>query len=157
MQTNIQKSLEFLGLKKEEIKIYLCCLEFWNLATSSISRITKIWRVNCYHYIDKLLKKWFLFSSEKNWTKIFTAENPQIFLNKEKEKLNLVQNIMPELMSLSSKSPNKPNIAFFEWVDWIKNIFNKLENLKNTEIVSFSNFWKLTDFFEWEKFLQNHF
>ena len=157
MHNNLEKSLEFLGLKKEEIQIYLCCLEFWNLATSSISRITKIGRVNCYHYIEKLLIKWFLLSSKKNGTKIFSAEAPEIFLNKEKERLNIVKDILPNLLSLSSKSPHKPNISFFEWIDWIKNIFTKLEQLKNTEIVSFSNFSKLIDFFEDKNFMKNHF
>ena len=157
MKENLLKSLEFLGLKKEEIKIYLCCLEFWNLAISSISRITKIGRVNCYHYVDKLVSKWYLISSKKSWTNIFTSEKPQIFLNKQKERLNLVENIMPDLMSISSNTPNKPNISFFEWTEWIKNIFKKLELLEDTEIVSFSNFSKLTDFFEDKLFLQNHF
>ncbi len=157
MKQNLEKSLEFLGLKKEEIKIYLCLLEFGNLAISSISRITKIGRVNCYHHVDKLVKKSYLISSKKSWTNIFSAENPQIFLNKEKQRLNLIKNIMPDLMNISSNTPNKPNISFFEWSDWIKNIFTKLETLKDTEIVSFSNFSKLTDFFEDKTFLQNHF
>ena len=157
MKDKLLKSLEFLGLKKEEIKIYLCCLEFWNLAISSISRITKIGRVNCYHYVEKLVFKWYLISSKKSWTNIYSAEKPQIFLNKEKERLNLVENIMPDLMSISSNTPNKPNISFFEWEEWIKNIFNKLELLKDSEIVSFSNFSKLTDFFEDKDFLQKHF
>lgn len=157
MKSNLQKSLEFLDLKKEEIKIYLCCLEFGNLAISSISRITKIGRVNCYHHVEKLASKWYLISSKKSWTSIYSAEKPQIFLNKEKERLNLIENIMPDLMSISSNTPNKPNISFFEWVEWIKNIFTKLELLENTEIVSFSNFSKLTDFFEDKTFLQNHF
>ena len=157
MKDKLIKSLEFLGLKKEEIKIYLCCLEFWNLAISSISRITKIGRVNCYHHVEKLVSKWYLISSKKSWTSIYSAEKPQIFLNKEKERLNLVENIMPDLMSISSNAPNKPNISFFEWTEWIKNIFKKLELLEDTEIVSFSNFSKLTDFFEDKWFLQNHF
>ena len=132
-------------------------MEYGNLAISSISRITKIGRVNCYHYVDKLVKNWYLISSKKSWTSIYSAENPQIFLNKQKEKLNLVENIMPDLMNISSDSPNKPNISFYEWIDWIKNIFSKLELLENTEIVSFSNFAKLTDFFKDSNFLQNHF
>ncbi len=154
---NLSSTLQFLWLKKEEIQIYLCLLEFGNLPTSSIARITKIWRVNCYHYIEKLLRKGYLSTSQKNGTKIFTAEKPQIFLNKEKERMNLIESAMPQLLSISSKSPHKPNISFFEGKDGIKNIFTKLESLKNTEIVSFSNFEKLAGFFETENFLQNHF
>lgn len=157
MQNNIENSLKFLWLKKEEIKIYLSLLEFWSLAVSSISIITKIWRVNCYNYIEKLVKWWYISVSKKSWTKVFFAENPNIFLNKEKERLNLINEIMPDLLSLSSKSPNKPNIYFFEWKDWIKNIFNKINELENSEIVSFSNFEKLTSFFKNEDFFKNHF
>lgn len=154
---NIEKSLQFLWLKKEEIQIYLCLLEFWSMATSNISRITKIWRVNCYHYIEKLIKWWYLSVSQKSWAKVFSAENPNIFLNKEKERLNVINEIIPDLLNLSSKSPNKPKIQFFEWKAWIKNIFNKLNEKENTEIVSFSNFEKLTMFFNEDNFLRNHF
>lgn len=154
---HIEQSLNFLWLKKEEIQIYLCLLEFWSLAISTISKITKIWRVNCYHYTEKLQNSWYLSISHKSWTKIFIAENPNIFLNKEKERLNVINEIIPNLLLLSSKSQNKPKIQFFEWKEWVKNIFNKLNLIENSEIVSFSNFEKLTFFFENEDFLKKHF
>lgn len=154
---NLENSLQFLWLKKEEIQIYLCLLEFGSLATSSIARITKIGRVNCYHYIEKLIQWWYISVSQKSWTKIFLAENPNIFLNKEKERMNLIQEIIPDLLTLSSKSPHKPNIQFFEWKAGIKNIFNTLNTIESTEIVSFSNFEKLTVFFQDTDFLKNHF
>lgn len=153
---NIEQSLEFLWMKKEEVKIYLCLLEYWSLAISSISKITWVKRVNCYHYCDKLLDSWYILISKKHWNKVFSAENPKVFINKEKEKLNIIENILPNLISLSEQNTNKPNIIFFEWEKWIKQIFSKIEELKNVEIVSFSSFSRLSKFFSQEDFLQKH-
>lgn len=154
---NLDTKLRSLGLGKEEVKIYLCCLEFWDQAVSSISRLTSIGRVNCYHHIEKLLEKGFISSYQKNGVKIFVSENPKIFINREQEKLNLAKDILPELMSLSPKGIKKPKIQFFEGEKGMINIFERFLENDVKEIVSFSNFEKLIDFFDNKKFLKKHF
>ena len=154
---NLHVKLISLGLSKEEAKIYLCCLEFGDQAVSSISRITSIGRVNCYHHIDKLVEKGLLSSYQKNGVKIFVSENPKIFINREQEKLNIAEEILPELLSLSPKGIKKPKIQFFEWEKGIKNIFERFLQSETKEIVSFSNFEKLATFFDDNSFLEIHF
>lgn len=154
---NLEKDLNDLWFSKEETKIYLACLEFWDLPISTISKITKIWRVNLYYHTQGLVDKWFLSFYQKNGIKAFVAENPKVIINKEKEKLNLANKIFPELISILSKSPSKPKIQFFEWKTWVKSVFERLLKDKNSEIVTFSNIEKLSIFFSWEDFLKNHF
>lgn len=154
---NLESDLGYLWFTKEEIKIYLACLEFWDLPISTISKITKIGRVNLYYHTERLVEKWLISFYQKNWTKIFVAENPKVLINKEKEKLNLANKIFPELISILSKSPSKPKIQFFEWESWIKNIFERFLVNKNNEIVTFSNLERLNSFFKWSDFLKNHF
>jgi len=154
---DIESKMKSLGLWREEIKIYLCCLEFWDQPVSSISRITSIGRVNCYHHIDKLLEKWFLSKYQKNGVKIFVSENPKIFINREQEKLNIAKEMLPELLSISSIGIKKPKIQFFEWEKGMMNIFERFLQNDVKEMVSFSNFEKLSWFFEDKAFLEKHF
>ncbi len=154
---NFNQTLKFLGLSKEEIKIYLICLEYGELSIANIANLSKVGRVNCYHHTDKLVKKGFLNTSQKNKIKTFSAENPQIFINKEKEKLNIAQELVPQLLAISNQGQNKPKIQFFEGIYGIKNIFSKLLEVPNTEIVSFSNFETLDTFFKNSNFLKEHF
>jgi len=153
----LEKNLKYLGFSREEIAIYLTCLKFGSSSVAQISRMTKIGRVNCYFYIEKLLRKGVLSESKKRGVKTFSAENPRIFVNKEIEKLNIAREILPELLAISSTNPQKPKIKFFEEKTGIKNIFEKMLEIRESEIVSFSNFEKLAAFFSGENFLQNHF
>lgn len=154
---NLEIDLEYLWFTNEETKIYLACLEFGDLAISTIAKFTKIWRVNLYHHTQRLVEKWYLSFYQKNWIKIFVAENPQILINKEKEKLNLANKVFPELLAILSKSSNRPKIQFFEWENWIKTIFERFLIQKNNEIVTFSNFERLKYFFKDNNFLENNF
>ena len=153
----LEKNLKSLGFSNEEIAIYLACLKFGSSSAAQISHITKIARVNCYFYIDKLLQKGILSESKKRGVKIFTPENPRILVNREVEKLNVAREILPQLLAFSKESKHQPRISFFEEKIGIKNIFEKMLETPGDEIVSFSNFEKLSKFFSNENFLQNHF
>ncbi len=152
---NLESSLKFLGFSQEETNIYLTCLKFGPIAVSGISRLTKIGRVNCYHHIEKLRDKGFLSLSQKEKVKHYSATNPEILRNQEKERMNLVENILPQLMSLNIKNSRKPKIQFFEGETGIQNIFNQMLLNKNSEVVSFSNFKLLSEFSP--NFLKTHF
>ena len=151
----LESKLQFLGLTAEETKIYLTLLKYGTLSVAAISRLTNIGRVNCYHYIDKLLAKGIITQSQRSKIKQFTAENPRIFINKEKEKLNVATDLIPELLAISSSSGEKPKIQIFEGWNGIKNIFHKMVETESREIVSFSNFDKLAELLP--DFLPEHF
>ena len=153
----LEKNLKFLGFSRDEIAIYLACLKFGSSSAAQISRATKIARVNCYFHIEKLLQKNILTESKLRGVKIFTAQNPRILVNHEIEKLNIAREILPQLLAFSAENPRAPRIQFFEKKAGIKNIFEKMIETRRDEIVSFSNFEKLTNFFAGENFLQNHF
>ena len=151
----IESKLQFLGLLPEETKIYLTLLEYGTSSVAAISRITDIGRVNCYHYIDKLLAKGFISQSQRSKIKQFSAENPRIFVNREQEKLNVATDLIPELLAISSSSGERPKIQIFEGWDGVKNIFNRMVATESREIVSFSNFDKLAELLP--QFLAQHF
>lgn len=154
---DLERHLHFLGLGREESRIYLSCLEYETLPVSTIAKLSGVGRVNCYHHIEKLVQKGLLRSSKQKGNKVFSAEHPRLLINAEKERLNVAESILPDLLSLSSKNPKKPRLEFFEGRSGIEHFFRILEGLENTEIVSFSNFERLRSFFPDPDFLQQHF
>lgn len=151
----IETHLKKLGLSAEESDIYLMLLKYGTSNVSQISRITNIGRVNCYHYIDKLLQRGLISQSQKHKVKSYSAENPKIFINQQKEQLNLAETLVPQLLAITSHNPEKPNIQFFEGKNGIKNIFEAMTQQQNGEIVSFSNLETLGNFLP--NFLTEHF
>jgi len=152
---SLQPQLLKLGFSKEESAIYLTCLTSGSLPVSVISRNTNIGRINCYHHIEKLIEKEFLLEEKKSGVKHFFAENPQIIINKQKEKINIAQNILPEMLAIASTTPQKPKIQFFEGTEGIKKILEKMLQFPNSEIVSFSNFKSLR--YISKEYIQKHF
>ncbi|MEI7511458.1 MAG: helix-turn-helix domain-containing protein [Candidatus Peregrinibacteria bacterium] len=154
---HLESLFHHLDFTPEESKIYLACLEYGNLPIATISRLTNIGRVNCYHHSEKLVKKGILRASKKNGVRTFSAENPRILVNKEKERMNIVEELLPSLLALSQKTPDRPKVQFFEGKEGIQNLFGIVGDAKNTEVVSFANFMRLEDFFEGSSFLADHF
>ncbi|PID70185.1 hypothetical protein CSB37_03345 [bacterium DOLZORAL124_38_8] len=151
----IETQLKQLGLSTEEANIYLMLLKYGTSNVSQISRITKIGRVNCYHYIEKLLQQGLISKSQKHKVNSYSAENPKIFLNQGKARLNLIETLVPQLLAITSFNPSKPNIQLFEGKEGIKNIFEAMIQQQNQEIVSFSNLKTLGEFLP--DFLPQHF
>ncbi len=151
----LESKLQFLGLLPEETQIYLSLLKYGTSSVAQISRNTHIGRVNCYHYLEKLLSKGLITQSQQSKIKQFTAENPRILVNKEQEKLNIANDLIPELLAITISSGKKPKIQIFEGWDGVKNIFHKMIASEFREIVSFSNFDNLGKLLP--DFLPDHF
>jgi hypothetical protein len=55
-----------------------------------------------------------LTSIIKNNITYYTAESPKILIEKNEEKLNLAQNILPELLSITHTMSAKTKIYFYQ-------------------------------------------
>ncbi len=151
----LQADLRFLGLSDEEIKIYLLLLKFGTSSVAQISRQTGIGRVNCYHHIEKLQHKGCITASQKSKIKQFSAENPKVFLNQQIERLNVARELVPQLTAMATTSGSRPKVQIFEGRSGIRNIFESMTEQRGGEIVSFSNFDRMTEFAtDW---LKDHF
>ena len=139
----IENQLQILGLKGEEIKIYLELLKRGQISVTAVAKFTKTPRINCYYHLQNLKKRGFVIESRKNKMKHFSAENPKIFLAKAQEQKNVAEQILPELESLTNTNSTKPKIQFFEDRTGIKQIFDRLTDQKTHTIFSFTNFQQL--------------
>jgi len=136
------KKLQDLGLKKEEAKVYISLLELGSSYVSLIAKKAGVNRVACYHTLDKLTQDGLISSFEQNKIKYFSVESPKILVNKQKEKLEKAQHLLPELLSITNKLAYKPKIQYYEGAEGIKNIFEDTLSEKN-EILGYTNLEKL--------------
>lgn len=127
----MKDQLELLGLSKEEAKVYIALLELGTNVASVIAKKAKIARVNCYHILDNLIRKGLVTSYVQKKIKRFTAENPQLIVNQQTEKLNRAKQLLPELLSITNKLAYKPKIHFFEGTEGIKSIYNEASETKD--------------------------
>ncbi len=137
---------EQLGLTEKEGRIYLALLELGGGYVSAIARRTKIPRVNCYHIIEKLIKKGLVTHVTKGRAKFYSAEPPQVIANVLEEKLNYAKSKVPEMLSITNALAFKPKIKYFEGMEGLKNILEDTLTAKK-EILGYSNLKAFGDLF----------
>lgn len=132
-----EEQLSFLWFSQNEISVYISLLKTsWNYV-SQLSKNTKIERVSLYYTLDCLKEKWLVYFINKNKIKFFIPEKPEKIINIYKEKLNIAENILPELKILENISLNKPSFKYYEWIDWVKEVLKEIFEYK--DIKSYAN------------------
>ncbi|MDP3976234.1 MAG: hypothetical protein Q8P95_04960, partial [bacterium] len=95
------------------------------------------------HLLGNLIQKGLVTSYTQKGVKRFSAENPQILVNQQQERLNRAKMVLPELLSVTNSLAYKPRIHFFEGLEGIKSIYNEAaeaedELLEYTDLEAFS-------------------
>ncbi len=92
-----ERLLEDLGFTPIEAKIYLCLVSIGPSPASPIIKRTGLHKATVYLTIDRLADKGIIGYSITNGTKIFHVTNPDILLQKIKEKEEKLIKSLPEL------------------------------------------------------------
>ncbi len=120
-----QKVLQDMGLTQTEAKIYLAVLELGNSGVSDISKKAEVKRPTCYLSLDGLFNKGFVTKVGKKSTTLYSAEKPELLLNKFKEKMDNFKDLLPFFEAKFNKGP-KPKIRYYEGKEEIQNIYTKI-------------------------------
>jgi len=131
------KTLQNIGLTEKESKVYLANLEIGTKVVSEIAKKAKINRVTTYDILQKLVEKTLVSQFTKNKLKYFTASDPEEIITDYKNKLNNLENSLPELRRLKGETKH-PKIRYFEGIEGIKKIYADTLSSK-TEILNFAN------------------
>jgi len=152
---NLEKILLQFGLDKKQAKIYLACLELGSASVYKIAQKAQMSRSTCYEVMDELNKKGMVTAFTKKKIKYYNAENPQIAIEQEKEKIKLLERAMPEFNAFYQSAKNKPNIRFYQGVEGMKLILKEM--IKETdEVLSFTSFEDLFSYLGdwWPEYLK---
>jgi sugar-specific transcriptional regulator TrmB len=126
-------SLQKLGLREKEIKIYLNLLENGSLSVRRLAQVSGLNRGTVYDLLKNLQEKGLVSYFHRDTKQKFIAEDPEKILNiikdnEEEFKRNkeTIKELLPELRSLQNKSENQPTTKFYEGRKGIKMILEDL-------------------------------
>ena len=131
-----EKVLEYVGLTKNEIKIYLTLLEMGSGLVGVISRRSGIHRRSVYDILDRLIEKGlvsYISSNKRRSYQVTSPERLRSIINKRQEELN---NNIPELLLKYDLVKDKQETHFFRGVRAIKSLLDdQLEEGKTVYIL----------------------
>jgi len=147
MNKEIIKTLQDIGLSKEEVNIYLAGLELGESSVQDIAKKAGIKRPTAYIIIDSLIKKSLFYQTFKGKKRLFGAQNPKDLEVELKRKAFELTKIMPELNSIYNTLEFKPKVRFYEGVAGTMAVYNDMLDLtpENGEMLSFAGMKNLFD------------
>ncbi|MCX6761729.1 MAG: helix-turn-helix domain-containing protein [Candidatus Moranbacteria bacterium] len=137
------RDLENLDLSANEAKVYLAALELGETSVERISKKSGVKRTTVYLAVESLGKKGLISQSKRKNKAFYYAENPQKIKHRLEEKMEAVNRMMPELLSITNLIDTKPVIRFFEGDEGIKEVFRDILDNSNEKFYAwYSEVWQ---------------
>lgn len=131
---NIEVFKQF-GLTHNEALIYQALLELGQSLAGQISRKTGLHRRTVYDTTEMLIQKGFIGYILKNNRRFFEAASPEKFLDIIKEKENLINNSLSEMMLLYTKTQEKQETNFYKGKQGLKTVMEDQLKQRTKEIL----------------------
>jgi sugar-specific transcriptional regulator TrmB len=122
----ITQSLIEYGLTPEDAKIYTFLLSHKDYAAYKIAQGTNIPRTTVYKRLVKLEKDKLVSSWVKNGVKHFSAETPEVFRRNLKSKEQIIDEIVPSMLSIFKTDILYPKATLYEGKDGVKQVFEQI-------------------------------
>ena len=103
-----------LGLKIQEAKVYLACLELGQSTVGAISQISEVQRTFVYDILDNLIEKGLVSTLEIRGRKHFSAMSVDKFKKMQADKIRKFVQILPELKAMEKTVGDRPKVQFYE-------------------------------------------
>lgn len=129
------ESLINLGLNKKEAKVYLTLLSLEKATAYTVAVRSGLKKPTVYVVLDNLVGKGFALKIPQEDKHYFLAKSPRECLSLAKEKLSMVEEMLPELLAIHKKSEEKARVSYYEGFDGIKEMYrNLIENMKKKPV-----------------------
>jgi len=147
----LEKKLEEIGLNKKEAKIYLATLELGETTIARIAQKSGLKRTSIYNILDDLKRKGLISSSKGGRKNYYFAQDPKKLEARIKQRTKTIEEIMPELLSITNLIDKKPKVRYYEGREEMKEIYEDTLNYSDQEIKiwipentisSYDNYWK---------------
>ena len=123
MDTNILKEI---GLTDTEIKVYIALLEQGESLASKISGKAEVERAVTYHILEKLIRKGIVSYVIKENRKYFSAAEPEKLKSLLREKEDMLNDLIPELVKLKKSEEQPLSIEVFKGKEGFKTVMEDL-------------------------------
>ncbi len=127
----INEVLKQIGVDGKKAEIYLACLELGGATGYLIAKKSGIKRPTAYDIINHLMREGLVYKNIKGSVTHYFPTDPQILVNKTREKVRKIENVLPVLQNLYNSPKVKPFIRYFEGRDGIQEMYeDSLRSLK---------------------------
>ena len=123
---SIRQNLESLGLNPTQVKLYTTGLSLGSAPISRIALKANVHRVTAYDSIKSLVTLGYFLEEKKGATSFYQPLHPNLLLQKEQEKISLIEQILPNLRDLMQSDPITPRVQFIEGLESCKQICRQL-------------------------------
>lgn len=123
---DIQSTLEDIGLKKQEIKVYLALIKHDSLSALQISKETGVDRTTAYDILRKLMDKGIASTVHKGKTRHFMALKPDDLLFHYRRKYSSLESIMPQLKKIAGTPTQPIKCELFHGKEGLVNVIKDL-------------------------------
>jgi len=136
---NVIDQLQQLGLNGRQAKIYLSLLQLGSAGAIEIAKYTKYKHPTVYDVLDLLKEKRLITERFENGRKVFTAEDPEMFLHIEEERKRTLDSVLPGLKELYLGGNHRTRIHCFEGKEGVLAIRNELLHVKSKQYCYFGS------------------
>lgn len=131
MEIDLIQQLCQYWLTEKESKVYLALLQLGTATAWTIARFCNEKRPTVYSVLGALHAKWYIEQLETKDAVQYTAKPPQEILQKAKDKVSMIEALVPLLQNIEGKIWNKPSIRYLEGMEWLRELF---EDFLTTEV-----------------------
>jgi sugar-specific transcriptional regulator TrmB len=127
----MEQELLKLGFSTNQARVYLALLELGQSRVGPIIAKSKLPRQTVYNTLSELEEKELIFSVIKSGRKNFQTKDPQQLLENIRTQEEIVEKILPQLISKRDTSKNISDIKVYEGLDGFKTVH--MTNIRNTK------------------------
>lgn len=131
--SQIKESLLAYGLSANEAEIYIFLLRNKDVPAYFIAKETSIPRTTVYKTLESLERQGFVASWTKNGTRHFSAENPDTFRRKLKDKGSELEKSLPVLSEMFSSLSTHPSAKLYVGKEGVKQAFEIMLDVIKTK------------------------
>lgn len=107
-------------------KVYLAALELGQASLQSISRKSGVNRSTIYLFVEELKAKGYIFETKLGKRRVYSAAKPKKILEAERQRLQSLETIMPDLVAIDNKTKRKPRVTYFEGMQGIREAYEDM-------------------------------
>lgn len=136
MDQDLLKTIESIGFRPKESRVYLALLELRTGTVSQIAKTAELKRPVTYVILEGLIKQGYATQIPGGKINRYQAIDPSAILIRQKTNLKNFSEMLPLLQTLHNKGKQRPKIHYVETKEGIENIYESLNYAREAFYVS---------------------